>query len=523
MDYIRNGVTTGGFAPNTPLEPQGDNIYNQYLQQVWQERQDAINKNNELLNNTDLSKVDPRDRGAVQGMYDKWKQLAMSPPQTMQRGAYNAWKEKVLSDKAQLQNRIGEAVAARQAYNEAYSRVKDNLTNKGISQFNKDYSSPIFDDNGKVTFPNPDNWERKPEDIFDTDQSLLNFQKRFTEGDKVQLDTHKDKNGRVVQTFARALPVNQYVQSAIDEYNSNPKAKYAWDNQYQQFKDLNPGTQETVQDFIKDAALTKVPQQLVHDKATLQGIKDLTPGIHYYDTETRLHNDPRININAQSFTDKQNSWLADYDKHFGDLSNAVKTGNQSLLSNSVGQFAPLLKGKNLGYGTIVDAQSATDDNGQPVIRTKVLNQWGVPQQQDMPLKNANTWQGLQMLYNNQPKLSGSNFRFQIPNSRLDQHTDGLFKDQQPDYDSPNWDPFHTGLQPNQWQQQPQPAKPVHQPPQQQLTPPNNQQQPQQPVKQKGILGFGKRIVNKMTGSNNTTDNSQLQPIQNTGTLDSFQN
>lgn len=496
IDFIRNGVTTGGFAPNTPIEPQGENIYNQYLQQVWKERQDAMNKNYDLVKDTDLSKVDPRDRGAVRGLYGQWRQLALNPPQTNRRGDYNLWREQVLQGETDVKNRIGEIISGRQNLVNGYAENKDKLSAKGLRDYNDALTKPVMGEDGKVIYYNPNQFEHAPEKVYDVNGKMGDLLKGATAKDG-QVQIYRRGDGKYVQKHADITDLNRYYGDVKNEAQSNPEFQRVFQNQYNDYMAKNRDSKMSMDDFIQHAAQSQLPNLTNYDKQKLHGVNQ-TPGFLYHNVNEKEPNDYKMTVNnGRSFADQKAEVLANYQNLMGNLHGAVQSGDLNAMSQSAQQLGPFVLGKSLdGNGKVNRIQVIKDANGNPVLRATVPDNYGFNTDHDYPLNDTNTWQKIHMNFNNQ--FRDKNFGLQVPSEQLNPYTQDLENQQQLQDDN-----IVSPIISKSGQLQNQ-VNPVHGQQQQQQVPYNTVQPETPQPQQKGLLYYGKKILGISTKSTNNT-------------------
>jgi hypothetical protein len=493
MDYIKNGVTTGGYAPNTPETPQGENIFQQYMNQVWAERKEAYDKNLELLKDVDLGKVDPRDRPGVQKEYDEFRNLAMNPPQSTRRGDYNRWRFQVMQKANDVKNRIGDIKNARENLINGYNEIKEHLTPAGLKLWNKRLSSPITDNGGNVINYDLNEGERTPEHLANINGKLNEILKNNTSPEKTQIGFYKRKDGKYVQQFAKLTNSDKYQKEAFDEYKSNPELNYAFNKSYEQYKQANPDSTLSLDDFAKQAISSQLRPQTDWDKHILKvsGVKQ-TPGVLYNDIDEKVPNDYKITVNgpAKTYAENQAENLANYHAIMGQIQAAAKTGDQAALDRAGRLLSPVVFGKSFtGDGKENRVIFTKTPDGGVVMKATGTNEWGIPTDKALSMTDQGTWQTLHDSYNNQFNKP-TNLKYRIPADQLNPYTKDMSQYATQDPEMPVSDLIPQQYNPgDQTQQQSQPVM---------TTPPpaQTQEQPQQQSK------FGARIKKVLTGWSN---------------------
>jgi hypothetical protein len=427
IDFIKNGVTTGGYAPNTPATPEGENIFQQYMNQVWAERKEAYDKNLELLKEVDLGKVDPRDRPAVQKEYEDFRNLAMNPPHSTRRGDYNQWRFRVMQKANDVKNRIGDIKNARENLVNGYNEIKEHLTPEGLKLWNKRLSSPITDADGNVVNYDLNEGERTPEHLANINDKLNEILKNNTSPEKTQIGFYKRKDGKVVQQFAKLTNSDKYQKEALDEYNSNPEFNYAVNKSYEQYKKANPDSTLSVDDFAKQAITSHLRPQTDWDKHVLKvsGVKQ-TPGVLYNDIDEKVPNDYKITVNnGNSLADKLALNNANYDAIMGQIQAAAKSGDQAALDRAGRLLSPVVFGKSFtGDGKENRVIFTKGPDGKVQMKATGSNEWGIPTDKGLDMDKQATWQTLHDSYNNQ-FTKPTNLVYRIPGDRLNPYTKDL--------------------------------------------------------------------------------------------------
>lgn len=500
IDFIKNGVTTGGYAPNNPETPQGENIFQQYMNQVWAERKEAYDKNLELLKDTDLSKVDPRDRPAVTQAYNEFRNLAMNPPQGTRRGDYNQWMFQVNQKANDVKNRIGEIKNARENLVNGYHDIKEHLTPEGLKLWNQRLSSPITDTDGNVINYDLNEGERNPEHLADINNMYGEILKQNTSPEKTQIGFYKRKDGKVVQQFAKLTNQDRYINDAYNEYQNNPELNYAINKTYEQYKKANPDSTLSVDDFAKQAASSLLRPQTDWDKHILKigGIKQ-TPGVLYNDVDEKVPNDYKITVNgpAKTYAEQQAENLANYHAIMGQIQAAAKSGNKEELDRAGRLLSPVVFGKSFsGDGKENRVQFVKAPDGSVLMKATGSNVWGIPTDKGLNMTDQATWQTLHDSYNNQ-FIKPTNLKYRIPADQLNPYTKDLSQ-----YES---QPIVPGSNDPAVQQYATPG--MDEPVSSIITPDLNRSQvngslnnqDQQPTPNNGLGRFGKRIKNSVNG------------------------
>ena len=433
IDYIRNGVTTGGAARNFVEIPDNSEFYIQYLQQLQKERQDALSKNYELVRGMDLTKIDPRDRGAVINDYNAWKQFAMNPPQSGKRGEYNTWKQQVLMGETELKNRIADIIGTRKNIVDYIDHNKDRLDYDGINEANKWLDGSVVDKDGNIINPNFSSLTIKPEHVYDADGTIGKLVNQNVIKSQQLAQHHRGRDGKTVSVEADVLNSKGLNDAVQNELHYNPEFKNAIDKSYKQFQGLNPDSNVSYDQFLQDRIKHHYPAMSNRDTVLAKEVP-AGDGLYTYNYNVKDPNNyvQHININqAKTFAEQQAENLANYHALMRGTQEAIKSGDQAQLDRTSRLWSPVLLGKSLdGNGKDNRVQLTKSPDGTYTIKATGTNEYGMPIKNSYDMSKPESWQALTDQYNNQFHTP-TQLKYRIPIEQSDQYNKNIIVPQQP--------------------------------------------------------------------------------------------
>jgi hypothetical protein len=370
IDIIQNGVTSGGVAPTVYQPIDAGNIYRQYMEQADQARKESLNKNYDLVKDVDLSKVDPRDRPAVEKQYEDWRNMALSVPVSNKRGDYNRWRASVLQGQSDLKNKISDIMGRRRELVDGVARRRDMLDHDGLNTANQWIDAPVVDDKGNFATYDYNTLGLKPEHVYDVD-GLIQKQVGTNITKSQQLaQHHRGKDGKTVSIDADVLNTNGLTKSLQDQLNYNPEFKYALDKEYSKFKSVNPNSQVTFDQYFNDRIKHHYPAMSQRDSYLYKDVP-AGDGLYAFNYNVKDPNNyvQRVNINSvDAAAKKKEAVLNLHNNVLGSIARYFASGSPDDAQAGSQLTSQVLRGQKFGdKGTLDGIHLGSDGSGKKYL------------------------------------------------------------------------------------------------------------------------------------------------------------